>query len=234
VAPGRSLSESYGGGSVFCCLVLRGKHTKVEYKVGRPLKPGFDSHVSPCGQEWIMFDAAQVLPLYLVHGDRPAINLNPWPIAEVVLTSSQGLETQGDWNAFLKNYNDIQDVTGELSTSQLEKFKGVVIGTALLGRKKNKETAQVQPVTPSPPPVGLQAGSSSGSISVVLSTPVENGPKPKCQKVYTAAEKLKNLELLSQSLKNIKSSQKEGNTKQDILALTKDMRSLMSVIEDRV
>lgn len=35
--------------------------------MGAPLKKGYDSHLSPCGTEVVIYDNAQILPCYIVH-----------------------------------------------------------------------------------------------------------------------------------------------------------------------
>jgi hypothetical protein len=65
---GMSISYCRGGGSLIVCAVLMGKAYKCPgIMMGAKLKSGFDSHISPCGSELILFDAAQVLPLYVIH-----------------------------------------------------------------------------------------------------------------------------------------------------------------------
>ena len=35
--------------------------------LGAPLQNGFDSHLSPDGNEWVIYEADQILPFYIVH-----------------------------------------------------------------------------------------------------------------------------------------------------------------------
>eukprot|EP01105_Mastigella_eilhardi_P010688 TRINITY_DN2489_c0_g1_i2.p1 TRINITY_DN2489_c0_g1~~TRINITY_DN2489_c0_g1_i2.p1 ORF type:complete len:350 (+),score=77.22 TRINITY_DN2489_c0_g1_i2:631-1680(+) len=66
VTPRQDVAMGYGT-VVFVCAVLRGRvFTCKTIQMGRKLEPGFDSHQDPSGGEWILFNAAQVLPLYAV------------------------------------------------------------------------------------------------------------------------------------------------------------------------
>eukprot|EP00667_Euglena_gracilis_P013304 EG_transcript_13720 len=66
---GFSIRYCHGGNKLLVCAVLLGKAwtcTGVEY--GVPVaRPGFDSHISPCGNEWVLFSEAQVLPCFVIH-----------------------------------------------------------------------------------------------------------------------------------------------------------------------
>ncbi|KAL6055331.1 YtxH domain-containing protein [Balamuthia mandrillaris] len=46
---------------------------------GAGCRPGYDSHESPCGQEYVLFSAAQVLPCYLIEFSGTATNVNVSP-----------------------------------------------------------------------------------------------------------------------------------------------------------
>jgi hypothetical protein len=50
------------------CKVMLGKPYKCPGMLtGKPLQTGFNSHISPCGQELIIFHSDQILPCYIVH-----------------------------------------------------------------------------------------------------------------------------------------------------------------------
>jgi hypothetical protein len=84
VTPHRNYAEGYAhGGSIFVCLVLRGKSTQVDYQLGCKLTTGFDSHVNPGGCEWILFEDRQVLPIYLIHNETTKVNLPLWALTPV-------------------------------------------------------------------------------------------------------------------------------------------------------
>jgi len=77
LSPRPSVSMGYNGGTrrLIVCSVLMGKRYMCKKRMdGKPLKKGYDSHVSPrwsasgnWGQEWILFDEAQVLPCYVIN-----------------------------------------------------------------------------------------------------------------------------------------------------------------------
>jgi len=58
----------YGGGAqLLLNKVLAGRQYKMTNAiVGCELQKGFDSHLSPCGQELVIFDTDQILPCYVV------------------------------------------------------------------------------------------------------------------------------------------------------------------------
>ena len=45
--------------------------------LGKPLVAGFDSHASPSRDEWVIFSAAQVLPMFVLHVRGAAGGLLP-------------------------------------------------------------------------------------------------------------------------------------------------------------
>jgi hypothetical protein len=50
--------------------------------MGAPLQPGFDSHISPCGTELVIFDTDAILPCYVLHYKAGAVQLpKPVPMA---------------------------------------------------------------------------------------------------------------------------------------------------------
>eukprot|EP00668_Euglena_longa_P004785 GGOE01005591.1.p1 GENE.GGOE01005591.1~~GGOE01005591.1.p1 ORF type:complete len:481 (-),score=141.22 GGOE01005591.1:193-1608(-) len=64
-----SLHYCRGGGKLLVCAVLLGKQWicgGCEYMTTTCTR-GFDSHVSPCGNELILFNEAQVLPCFVIH-----------------------------------------------------------------------------------------------------------------------------------------------------------------------
>ncbi len=68
VSPSPSMSWSYGGGqSMFVVMVTRGRVAKLKGRLdGGKLQSGFDSHEDPSGQEWVLFDGAQCVPIFLL------------------------------------------------------------------------------------------------------------------------------------------------------------------------
>jgi hypothetical protein len=64
--------------------VLCGKvYNCVERRDGGVLEPGYDSHVAEGGAEWVLFEASQVLPLFVIEArDEPPPS--PPPVQHVV------------------------------------------------------------------------------------------------------------------------------------------------------
>jgi len=67
-----SIGYMYGGTKgLFLCSILMGKSVNITDRIdGQPCKPGYDSHIAQNGQEWVLFDEAQVLPCYLIEVQR--------------------------------------------------------------------------------------------------------------------------------------------------------------------
>ncbi|KAF8070017.1 hypothetical protein FPV67DRAFT_996493 [Lyophyllum atratum] len=57
------------GQKLIVCAVLMGRrhHVVTPRRLNTNVEPGFDSHVSPNKKEYIVFNSAQVLPLYVLH-----------------------------------------------------------------------------------------------------------------------------------------------------------------------
>ncbi|ELR24964.1 UBA/TSN domain containing protein [Acanthamoeba castellanii str. Neff] len=69
LSPNSSMSVGYcrGGKKLLICSVLMGKTFQCTTLIhGADLMAGHDSHTAPGGQEWVIFNPAQVLPCYLV------------------------------------------------------------------------------------------------------------------------------------------------------------------------
>ncbi|KAL6080669.1 putative eukaryotic translation initiation factor subunit eif-4f [Balamuthia mandrillaris] len=73
LSPDPSVSESYAlGGKMLVCSVLMGRIYRCPARCdGAGCRPGYDSHLSPSGEEYVLFSAAQVLPCYLVEFHIP-------------------------------------------------------------------------------------------------------------------------------------------------------------------
>jgi hypothetical protein len=55
-------------GKMLVCAVLMGRTYNCPDRMdGESCMLGYDSHTSPCGEELVLFDAAQVLPCYLIN-----------------------------------------------------------------------------------------------------------------------------------------------------------------------
>ena len=72
---------------MFACLGLRGRSFGSPYAPGSKLQKGYDSHHAACsGLEWIIFDSAAVLPIYLFAADEgnptPAVFQPPAPFVK--------------------------------------------------------------------------------------------------------------------------------------------------------
>jgi len=67
--PDFSLHYCRGQGRLLVCAVLLGRPWVVHTDVSgvRECRPGHDSHISPCGKEYVLFNAAQVLPCFVIH-----------------------------------------------------------------------------------------------------------------------------------------------------------------------
>lgn len=51
--------------------ILLGKPKDITHRIdGQPCTPGYDSHIAQGGNEWVLFDEAQVLPCYLIEVQR--------------------------------------------------------------------------------------------------------------------------------------------------------------------
>jgi len=69
LSPDLGMSLSYASrflSSTFVCLVLRGRVSVVEYCEGCAKLDGVDSHSNALGTEWVIFNSAAVLPIYLL------------------------------------------------------------------------------------------------------------------------------------------------------------------------
>eukprot|EP01124_Arcella_intermedia_P014927 TRINITY_DN21480_c0_g1_i1.p1 TRINITY_DN21480_c0_g1~~TRINITY_DN21480_c0_g1_i1.p1 ORF type:complete len:962 (-),score=266.88 TRINITY_DN21480_c0_g1_i1:38-2923(-) len=65
--PGLSIAYMRTGNKLLMCSVLMGKRFQCTVQIhGADLKEGYDSHMDPSGNEWIIFDPGQVLPCYLI------------------------------------------------------------------------------------------------------------------------------------------------------------------------
>jgi len=63
------------GGPIFMCLALPGRSyfcNDSEQKRGQPKVEGFDSHASPCQQVLVVFEGAQILPVFLIERTHQA------------------------------------------------------------------------------------------------------------------------------------------------------------------
>jgi len=75
VSPTASYSVGYmrGNKGLFLVSVLLGRTIELgqhERMDGAPVKDGYDSHIAEYGQEYVLFDEAQVLPCYLIEVNR--------------------------------------------------------------------------------------------------------------------------------------------------------------------
>ncbi len=66
-----NVSAAYAGGvkKVLLCKLLTGREYRIDadrHMLGAPLQPGYDSHVVAGGQEIVIYDAAQILPCYVI------------------------------------------------------------------------------------------------------------------------------------------------------------------------
>jgi len=76
LSPNPDLSLGYTqGGKMLVCSVLMGRVFKCTERLdGQGCKRGYDSHESPCGQEYVIFNAAQVLPCYVIEFTQQTLN----------------------------------------------------------------------------------------------------------------------------------------------------------------
>jgi len=66
--PATSMGYTRGNTSMFLCAVYVGKAFKLDkIEMGCQLKEGYDSHISFCGTEVVIFDTDCILPCYKVH-----------------------------------------------------------------------------------------------------------------------------------------------------------------------
>jgi len=63
-----SLAYNADGARILLSKVLIGRQYKCPgTMLGAPLQHGYDSHLSPCGTEVVIYDVNQILPCYVVH-----------------------------------------------------------------------------------------------------------------------------------------------------------------------
>eukprot|EP01114_Cavostelium_apophysatum_P018212 TRINITY_DN5591_c0_g1_i1.p1 TRINITY_DN5591_c0_g1~~TRINITY_DN5591_c0_g1_i1.p1 ORF type:complete len:684 (+),score=208.72 TRINITY_DN5591_c0_g1_i1:62-2053(+) len=82
LSPNPSISVGYcrDGGKLLVCAVLMGKRFNCKNRMdGQPKVGGYDSHVSPDGNEFVLFSASQVLPLFVIKFDRQVNVVMPLP-----------------------------------------------------------------------------------------------------------------------------------------------------------
>ncbi len=66
-----------GGTKLLIVSVIMGKIFKCSNMItGQPLSHGYDSHTSPDGNEWVIFDECQILPCYIVEFQTGTQNTN--------------------------------------------------------------------------------------------------------------------------------------------------------------
>lgn len=73
LSPSPNVAQGYAGGRrLLVCNVLRGTPYRCPgLMMGAELQKGYSSHESPDGREWVLFNAAQVLPVAVIHfGDQ--------------------------------------------------------------------------------------------------------------------------------------------------------------------
>jgi hypothetical protein len=69
-----------GDGRVIVVAVLCGKvYNCVQRRDGGKLEPGYDSHVAEDGREWVLFESAQVLPLFVMENRNQEYSNEPGP-----------------------------------------------------------------------------------------------------------------------------------------------------------
>lgn len=57
-----------GGTKLLLCKVLVGHSFRMSrVETGKPQVEGYDSHISPCGKELVIFSPDQILPTYIIH-----------------------------------------------------------------------------------------------------------------------------------------------------------------------
>jgi len=70
LSPMYTYSRGYmrgGRKGLFLCSVLLGRSRRLTDSVlGQPVTLGYDSHIDPSGNEYVLFDEGQVLPCYLI------------------------------------------------------------------------------------------------------------------------------------------------------------------------
>ena len=69
LSPDAATSIHYcrGGGKLLVCATIPGRSYRCKELTGKGCKVGYHSHLSPYGDEIVLFDSAQVLPLYVIH-----------------------------------------------------------------------------------------------------------------------------------------------------------------------
>lgn len=73
-APDPIYGQRYGRGAreTILCLAIPGKKYTATYadSFGKPLRHGFDMHISRCGKEWVFFDSDQLLPIFVIEPQK--------------------------------------------------------------------------------------------------------------------------------------------------------------------
>eukprot|EP00475_Leptophrys_vorax_P007921 TRINITY_DN15063_c0_g1_i1.p2 TRINITY_DN15063_c0_g1~~TRINITY_DN15063_c0_g1_i1.p2 ORF type:complete len:415 (-),score=96.47 TRINITY_DN15063_c0_g1_i1:32-1276(-) len=73
-----SLERNNSRGKLLLCKILVGKQFQCHRVIrGAKLTSGYDSHLSPCKTEAVMFDSDQILPCYVVHYEPIAPRAHP-------------------------------------------------------------------------------------------------------------------------------------------------------------
>jgi len=80
--PTMSIGYSRGNPYLLLCLVMVGKaYHMTQVVTGRPIEPGYDSHVSPDGcSEVVIFNPDQVIPMYKFKYSQCQFNQTPYPM----------------------------------------------------------------------------------------------------------------------------------------------------------
>eukprot|EP01114_Cavostelium_apophysatum_P021747 TRINITY_DN7671_c0_g1_i1.p1 TRINITY_DN7671_c0_g1~~TRINITY_DN7671_c0_g1_i1.p1 ORF type:complete len:605 (+),score=132.91 TRINITY_DN7671_c0_g1_i1:31-1845(+) len=70
-SPSYSMGYVGGGTRIMLCQVLIGRSYKTGGCMGASLQKGYDSHISTCGNEIVIYDVDSILPSYIVHYKIP-------------------------------------------------------------------------------------------------------------------------------------------------------------------
>ena len=70
---------------IVCSTILGRIFRCPDLMMDAPLQPGFDSHISPCGREYVLYDSAQILPVLVLQlqAHRAPANTAPAPPEDI-------------------------------------------------------------------------------------------------------------------------------------------------------
>ncbi|CAG5130807.1 unnamed protein product, partial [Candidula unifasciata] len=119
--PSYSMSYIQGGSKLMLCQVLPGKVYECQSMiVGAALMKGYDSHMSPCKKELIIFNSAAILPCYIIYFQNAKSDFKYAPSTSKTAKHASGDVTSTSVSKIFKGMNFA--LTGKLSDTQAHLF----------------------------------------------------------------------------------------------------------------